>query len=123
MSFQILDSNNQPIEINVLDQEACTLWNKEIDKKQYAYPEHKPANFASYKESIEFYRSITNWFDYIGYRIHCGMETWDEIREDILKPFAEFPLDQIMEYVPIGGYIKLIEHWRDKGYIPKYLKE
>ncbi len=122
-SFQILDKNNNPIAINELDKEACELWNKAVDTKQYAYPEVKPEKFESYKDSFNFYCGLTNWFDKIGWKIAQGRESWNTIKEEILEPFKEFSKDEIDNYLPVAGYINLINHWESKGYTPKQIIE
>lgn len=129
MAFQILDKNDKAIKINQLDAEACKLWNKEIHEKSYAYPQHKPDSFPTkeYKTSWEFYSLLTNWFDKIGWKISEGCEDWDELIKDIMLPFIEFDAETILEirneYVPVSGYIQLIEFWKESGYKPKQVKD
>ncbi len=120
MSFQILDSNNNAIPIKDLDAEACLLWNKDTHPKWYAYPEIEPTEYPTpeYKSRWAFISSTTNWFDKIGWLIHDGMESWDDIRNYLLDPFKEFPKEEIEQYLPVYGYINLINHWESKGYKP-----
>jgi hypothetical protein len=132
-AFQILDENNKPISIGNLDRQACELWNKEIHEKQYAYPQHKPESFPTdeYKSSWDFYSSLTNWYDKIGWIIadkEC--EDWDKLIEIIMEPFLKIEnitesdiLEIRNEWVPIAGYIKLIEFWKSQNYKPKCIKD
>lgn len=68
MSFQIHDSNNQPIPMNNLDAEAAAFWGKEVHPTKYAEPsEPKKEN----EDEVSYYmRTMANWFDVIGYNIH-----------------------------------------------------
>lgn len=125
MAFKILDKNDKPLSIGELDKEACELWGKELHQKEYAYPQFKPEKFPTedYKSSFDFYSSLTNWFDKIGWKISEGAESWDEIIRQLLEPFKEFPIDVQQEveneYLPVSGYVALCKHWKEKGYKPK----
>src|SRR5688572_29988867 len=84
MSFQILDKENNPIDINILDKEACELWDKTYDDKSYASPAKKKEG----ESAIDFMRrDMTNWYDIIGYQIHNPNTNytsgWDNIKASI----------------------------------------
>jgi hypothetical protein len=122
MSFRILNSKNEPIKINDLDKEAAMLWNKEVKKKYYATPLH--TEDLSFPESFRMESINTNWFDKIGWAIHYyKLETWKEIRDNILQPFEELPIEETLLYEPIKAYLSLIELWESKGYKPQFVNE
>lgn len=123
MSFQIHNAQGKAISIADLDKEACELWGKEVHPKNYAYPQHRPEKFDSYADELKFLRLLENWFDKIGYKIHSGTTTWSSLKEEILAPFTEFDQQMIMGMPEIGGFIKLIDHWESKGYVPVQLDE
>ena len=132
-AFQILDENNKPISIGELDRQACELWNKEVHKKDYAYPQHKPESFPTeeYTSAYNFYSTLSNWYDKIGWIIadKC-CESWEEVDKLVMEPFlkiegiTEQDIFEIRnEWTPIAGYIKLIEFWKSKNYKPKCVKD
>ena len=129
MGFQILDKNKNPICINELDLEACKLWNKEQHPKYYAYPQHEPESFPTddYKTRWEFLTTLTNWYDRIGWIINDGCVDWDEMISKIMEPYREFTDVEQVEiqtiFVPVSGYIQLINHWKNKKYKPKQIKD
>jgi hypothetical protein len=127
MAFQILNENKKPVSIGELDKEACEFWGKELHQKDYAYPQFKPESFPTeeYKSSYQFYSSLSNWFDKIGWLISEGAESWEEVIKKIMEPFQEFPIDVQEEienyYLPVSGYVALCKHWKSKGYTPKQI--
>lgn len=124
-AFEIHDKEGKAMLIADLDAEACALWGKEVHPKEYAYPQHKPEKFASYKEEFEFYTGKENWFDKIGWRIANHNLDWEELKAVILWPFLkhEIPLEEIKSYPAIWGFIELIDLWESKGYTPVSIKE
>ena len=127
MAFQILDPNNKPIAIGVLDTEAANLWGKEVDPKWYATPLHTPEGL-SLRDEFLFLRDNLNWFDKIGWLIHASrLETWQDVKDHLYSPFKDidgFSESALREELPqYEGYFKLIEHWEEKGYKPQYVIE
>ncbi len=137
MSFQILTSDKQGININALDAEACAFWNKPVQPKSYCTPREGTAEH-------HYMDSGVNWFDSIGWNIHSnnsinhkrydGTITWQMVKEsmcliqiDVLKLLNES--DELIlrkikfnkEY--LKPYFDLIDHWEAKGYIPVQIKE
>lgn len=112
MSFQILDSQKQPIIINELDKEAAEFWQIPVDPRMYA----------------------KDWFDIIGYRIHNPIDPrytsgWNNVKHNMLlvsvgglyehigNPEA---MTKAMEGIHkfLKPYFDLIDHWAAKGYTP-----
>jgi hypothetical protein len=125
MSFQIIDIDNQPIPLSLLDIDAAEIWGKEPDVKYYATPFHKPEEgFKSIKEEFEFHRSNSNWFDTIGYYIHFKrLECWDKIIADFLEPYKDFNQEEVLNHPHIKPYLDLMNKWKEKGYKPKFVEE
>ena len=147
MGFQISNKEGEALKLNVLDQEAATLWGVEIDPKYYASPFKKlvgPENYNELSEEeqkawrnkrIENSRDrvTCNWFDNIGFIINkLRTSDWEAVRADYLEPY----LDRLKKYegkpdyeeakeIFLGGHVKsmcdLIDTWKEKGYQPVYV--
>jgi len=66
-SFQILDKENNPVQLNELDKIAAEFWGKEVQKKSYASPYKKRKDESNFEFS--FRESAGNWFDVLGWAI------------------------------------------------------
>ena len=139
-AFRIKTKEGESITINKLDEEAAQFWNKEIETKGYANPTPKftnPDNLTGIeltKAEINHIRyENMNWFDFIGYEIANpsinGNETgWNKVRigllSKLIKPeMFKKTFKQQMEDVAffnyyLNSYLKLIDHWEEKGYQP-----
>lgn len=121
--FQIHTDAGIPVSIEHLDEMACELWGVPIHPKNYASPMIKPEG-ATHSELARFYASQENWFDKIGWRIAQGNTTWQGLKDEILEPFTrEGLLDEAMAHPGIGGFIRLIDLWQSKGYLPVQLTD
>ena len=124
MGFQILDSNNSPISINLLDKEAAELWGMAVDAKYYASP-----------SDSDF---VENWFDTIGSEIHNpeawnqSSNKWDCVKIGLytisFKFGALLPEEEFLKkYRSMVKYYKpffdLIDHWAAKGYTAKRVED
>lgn len=81
-SFQIHNSNGEPIDIHELDKEAAEFWNKPVHNKQYAFPIPEP-NYEGMtdkeKMKAEFdycCKQSGNWYDTVGYQIANPKVSW-----------------------------------------------
>lgn len=121
-SFQILDSNNNPISIQDLDKEVCELTGNEIDPKWYC----PLGNRKDHDSEIKFLR-VSNWFDTIGWMIAEGKSFQDilDYYSECMKDFIGKPDENgnILTLEIIYPYhTKVINHWVSKGYKPKSIK-
>lgn len=121
-SFQILDSDNNPVNIFKLDMLACELWNVKSDPKQYAKPIHN---------------NVGNWYDVIGFNIaHQGHYTngWNNVKLAIIRTECEHHANLILngQDHTVGfkdiidsykSYFDLINFWDELGYKPKQIKD
>lgn len=116
--FEIHDKNGNAVTLGDLDAQACFIWGKDVDPKHYAYPQHKPEKFASYKESFQFAVASENWFDKIGWMIAKGETNWSKLKGAILKIYLDndIPIEELTKYPEIWGFILLINNWELKGY-------
>lgn len=121
MSFQILNSEDQPITLYELDKEAAEFWDVKMHDKYYAIPKQSP----------------TTWFDSIGFAIHHPekyTKGWNDIKctlwtiqsrslYDVLmtRSVMNIKVHNIREY--LTPYYKLIDYWEAKGYKPKQIEE
>jgi hypothetical protein len=128
MGFQISNKEGEALKLNVLDQEAATLWGVELRERSYASPYKPDGTFKT--ESLI---TSTNWFDNIGYIIHkLKTSDWEAVRADYLEVY----LDGLKKYEGkpdyeqakeafLGGHVKamcdLIDLWKSKGYQPEYV--
>ena len=120
MGFQIHTEEGKPVNIGTLDQEACKLWGVPGQSKYYAYPQYRE-RLEDESES-EYYKNVINWmgmnwFDTIGFTIHCDKRiTWDGIRLELIDMWStkEFSAEELCPQ-----HFALIQHWEDKGYQPK----
>lgn len=121
--FQIHTAEGSALNMGFLDQMAAGLWGKEVHPEDYAYPKHMPEKFESSAEEMEFFAYNENWYDKIGYRISQGNTTWAGLKEEILKPFRDNDIsdEELEAYPGIWGFVKLIDLWESKGYIPASL--
>lgn len=134
MSFEIHNAQGHAILIEQLDKEACELWSTEVHPKNYASPSDIPSVKAMYfieKEGrekylneVKFWTERQNWFDWIGWKIHSGINTWEDLRKDIITPYEEKGLLEAAKELPtIWGFIDLINLWESKGYTPVQVKD
>lgn len=123
MSFKILNSEGEAINIHELDAEAAAFWDKEVDEKWYATP-FKPLKNATMRERMDHHRMNNNWFDTIGWQIHYKQcTTWDEVRINLIGPnlVAEYGYKMVAQtYLP---WLSLISYWEQKGYKPVFVDE
>jgi len=118
MGFQIL-FNNEPISLNDLDKESAEFWNVPIKQKEYAMP--IDINTLPIEEALG--SGWQSWFDLVGWNIHIShADNWDKVKDSIAK-IAEKPLEDLYHNEFILPYLKLIDHWSDKGYIPKFVED
>lgn len=118
MGFQILNSEKSPIEINALDKEACEFWQKEVHPKLYCSPNDSPS---------------FNWFDTIGFNIHCNHAnwyrrtddkiTWKAVKESLCLTFINVLTDKVEDITRVREellkeHFALIDYWESKGYEP-----
>lgn len=118
MSFQILNSEMQPIFMGELDREAAAFFGVEVDNKRYAEP----------------FRFAPNWFDIVGWAINQqpkdtnasgnrpkGRCEWSDIIGYIcgIAAIGESTYEEIIRKIGVyKPYIELCLHWEAKGYIP-----
>jgi hypothetical protein len=101
-----MDSNNNPISLNELDNQAASFWNVPVDSKTYAKP-------FPHEEG----RSLS-WFNSIGHHIAYaevkGNQNWDNVALEMLDD--DETLESHNSYT--AYYINLINYWKSLGYTP-----
>lgn len=122
-AFQILDKNNNPIPINLLDKEVCELTGNEIDSKSYC----PLGNIKDHESRIKFIFNTSNWYDTIGWMIASDNKSF----EDILAYYADVMKEFIGELDENGTIITLeliypyhtllLNTWINKGYKAKQI--
>lgn len=136
MSFQILNADNQPIAIKVLDQEIAAFWKVEVHEKYYANPLGKLSDDDDIKLMSK--KMSANWFDTIGYAIHSPQSNWtdgwDNVKNSLwiiqANGYYKYLLDletmaEVIKYVSeyLRPYFEVIDHLTSKGYQPKQVIE
>lgn len=131
--FQIHDKDGKAININTLDQEACDLWDTQVDNKpkgSYASPYDKPEVKEKYMRGdhkfngiggeVAFWAQRENWFDTIGWKIAQGKTSWKGLRDEFLEIYRKYniPEEDLKKDARIWGFVELIDLWESKGYIP-----
>jgi hypothetical protein len=141
MSFQIRNKEGQALFINDLDREACALWDKAYDEKQYVTPWKPDPEKSDLENTIS--EVSGNWFDVIGHCIHSPQvdhwgKGWIPVKMSMSLRHVNFALydyfskkaemsetlDKIkfsLEY--LKPYFDLIDHWEAKGYTPHKTKD
>ena len=134
--FQILDTNGEPISMNILDHQACTVWgHQEPHEKAYVSPKPRSAfDEEGVKGDFEYMRQ-TNWFDAIGWAIATqGNYTtgWDnvkcklmaiQIEGNVLKPIEDQIVSLVFANKYLAPYFELISIWQMAGFTPKQIKK
>ena len=121
MGFQIQKQDGTPIPLNELDKEAAAFWQVELKLKEYANPSKL---------------SLGTWFDVIGYFIHSQdiqyTTGWDNVKCNIytscLENLALLEFEKQLAnlhdtHEQCKLYFDLIDHWKEKGYIPVQVKD
>lgn len=134
MSFQIVNSNNEPISIKQLDAEAAEFWLQPISDIYYAFPQHREEG----EKEWDFITRQHNWFSCIGHMIHNpeaenqSSDKWDCVKIGLmtlhfkfvaLKPLPELTESLMYTQLHLLPYFSLIDHWKAKGYQPKRVEE
>jgi hypothetical protein len=120
MAFQIQTPEGVAIPLNKLDEEAAAFWRVPTRVREYV----KPSN------------GKDNWFDSIGWYISSPRlyyaTSWDNVKCNIysilLMDLALYTMDvQLLKVKEAFEYAKpyfdLIDHWKEKGYIPVQVKD
>lgn len=119
-AFQILDKDNNPIPINILDESAAKFWNQPVHPKWYASPSDISTNW---KDAIGWY--IANPGDYTSgwnnVKISLITTTMQSVAYEILLGKIE---DKSIKSIikRHQSYFDLIDYWADLGYQPKQIK-
>lgn len=122
-AFQIIDKDNNPIPINVLDKEVCEIVGVEPDPKWYC----KLSKREDYNSTWDYLTNTSNWYDTIGWMIADEDKSFQDILDyyaDIMKEFIgqEDEDGTIITLEVIYPYhTKVLYSWINKGYQAKQI--
>lgn len=132
MSFLIKSPDGEAITLNNLDKEAHEFWaiGREFSNKNYSSPVSL-MNPLTIRDKLDYQAKVMayNWFDTIGRAIHESKSNeWEKVEEVLLAPWLKkYEPDEIMESPEfedtIRALLRLINHWREKGYKPQYVED
>ena len=110
--------NNEKMSSNEMDKWVAKFWGVEIyiDPKWYCRPMASYKTAESCSESFKLLQDYPDWYNRLAESMvysDLKMEHWtaQDLKENYLRPFTEFPFEELMKIPQFVPYVQLLDEW------------